>query len=110
MKIALIIATFLSGIAPQAFAASNAVAVPFVTEPQRITVSCFRGPWNDVIWDRPNSIFVDDLVALGYDFPTAHAIAERICRDDKLVGNPPAMGAETLRVVRESPEYARRRN
>ena len=40
-----------------------------------IHVSCYRGPWNDVIWDRPNSVFVDSLVAVGYDFSTAHAVA-----------------------------------
>ncbi|SFD56288.1 hypothetical protein [Roseivivax sediminis] len=56
-----------------------------------IVVSCFRGPWKDVIWDRPNSNFVDSLVAIGYDFPTAHAVAERVCRDDELVGNPEGM-------------------
>ena len=45
-----------------------------------IIVSCFRGPWKDVIWDRPNSNFIDSLIKIGYDYPTSHAIAERVCR------------------------------
>ncbi|ETX28454.1 hypothetical protein [Roseivivax isoporae] len=63
-----------------------------------IIVSCFRGPWNDVIWDRPNSKFVDSLVAIGYDFPTAHAVAERVCRDDRLVNNPEGLKSEMRRI------------
>ena len=68
-----------------------------------VTVSCFRGPWNDVIWDRPNAVFIDSLVAIGYDFPNAHAIGERICRDEALVGNPEGMRAEAIRILRETP-------
>ncbi len=66
-----------------------------------IVVSCFRGPWNDVIWDRPNAVFVDSLVAVGYEFPTAHAIAERVCRDEALVGNPEGLKATMLRIYRD---------
>ena len=68
-----------------------------------IVVSCYRGPWTDVIWDRPNAIFIDSLVNFGYDFPTAHAIAERVCRDKMLVGNGDALKAEMRRIMRESP-------
>lgn len=63
-----------------------------------IVVSCFRGPWKEVIWDRPNSNFVDSLVAIGYDYPNAHAIAERVCRDDELVNNPEGLKAEMRRI------------
>lgn len=72
-------------------------------EKKQVVVSCFRGPWKDVIWDRPNGIFVDSLVNVGYDFPTAHAIAERICRDSLLVGDSDALKAEMQRVLRERP-------
>jgi hypothetical protein len=63
-----------------------------------ITVSCFRGPWKEVIWDRPNAVFVDSLVNVGYTYERAHAIAERVCRDEALVGNPGAM-RETMRRI-----------
>jgi len=67
----------------------------------QIVVSCFRGPWNDVIWDRPNAVFIDSLVAIGYDFTTAHAIGERVCRDEALVGNPEGMRETMLRIYRD---------
>lgn len=67
----------------------------------QIVVSCFRGPWNDVIWDRPNAVFIDSLVAIGYDFSTAHAIGERVCRDEALVGNPDGMRETMLRIYRD---------
>ncbi|MAQ86173.1 hypothetical protein [Psychromarinibacter halotolerans] len=64
----------------------------------KIKVSCFRGPWKEVIWDRPNPEFIDSLVAAGYDYPTAHAMAERVCRDRAGVGNSAAL-RETARSV-----------
>jgi hypothetical protein len=68
-----------------------------------IYVACFRGPWNEVIWDRPQAKFVDSLVNVGYDYPTAHAIAERVCRDADLVGNPEGLRATMLQITREYP-------
>lgn len=65
-----------------------------------ITVSCFRGPWKEVIWDRPNSVFIDSLVRVGYDYPTATAIGERVCRDDALVGKPGALKATMRQILR----------
>ncbi|NUH67202.1 hypothetical protein HTT03_18100 [Sulfitobacter sp. S0837] len=70
-----------------------------------IHVSCYRGPWRDVIWDRPNSVFIDSLVAVGYDFPTAHAIAERVCRDDRLVGNPAGLKAHMERIFADAASH-----
>lgn len=70
-----------------------------------IQVSCFRGPWHEVIWDRPNAVFIDSLVAVGYDYPTAHAIGERICRDPALVNNPEGLRATMKQIYRESPVY-----
>lgn len=68
-----------------------------------VTVSCFRGPWEEVIWDRPEPAFIDSLVAVGYSFPEAHAIAERVCRDPATVGSPEATRAVMSRILAESP-------
>jgi hypothetical protein len=68
-----------------------------------ITVSCFRGPWEGVIWDRPNPIFIDSLVNAGYTFPEAHAIAERVCRDASGVGSPESMRAAMTNILASSP-------
>lgn len=68
-----------------------------------VTVSCFRGPWEDVIWDRPNPAFIDSLVNVGYTFPEAHAIAERVCRDPDTVGRPDAIVAVMSRILAENP-------
>ncbi|MFZ5962024.1 hypothetical protein ACOXXX_03655 [Thalassococcus sp. BH17M4-6] len=81
---------------------------PHVHERTTIVVSCFRGPWKDVIWDRPNSNFVDSLVNAGYTYPTAHAIAERVCRDDSLVGNPGAMKAAMERIFHDAASHRNR--
>ncbi|MDF0602817.1 hypothetical protein P1J78_18915 [Psychromarinibacter sp. C21-152] len=70
-----------------------------------IQVSCYRGPWTEVIWDRPNPVFIDTLVAAGYDYPTAHAIGERVCRDPALVNNPAGLRAEMTRIYRSAPVY-----
>jgi hypothetical protein len=68
-----------------------------------ITVSCYRGPWQEVIWDRPNPEFTDSLVRAGYTFPEAHAIAERVCRDPGAVGQPGALRATMTTILRSSP-------
>lgn len=71
-----------------------------VAEERVIVVSCFRGPWEDVIWDRPKPVFVDSLVEYGYDINTATSIAEKICSDEELVGNSEGLKAEMRRVYR----------
>jgi len=73
-----------------------------------IVVSCFRGPWREVIWDRPNPVFIDSLINAGYDHPTSYAIAERICRDPALVGNLDRLRSEAIRVMQASPAHRRR--
>ncbi|EPX87478.1 hypothetical protein ruthe_00548 [Rubellimicrobium thermophilum DSM 16684] len=70
-----------------------------------VVVQCYRGPWKETIWDRPTPVFVDTLVSVGYDYPAAHAIAERVCKDVRLVGNPEALRAEVERIIAESPQY-----
>lgn len=75
-----------------------------------VTISCFRGPWQDVIWDRPEPVFVDSLVAAGYTFPEAHAISERVCRDIDGVDNPGHSQAVLAQIFRESPPHATHRH
>ena len=70
-----------------------------------VTVQCFRGPWREVIWDHPEAVFVDSLVNVGYDYPTAHAIAERVCRDYRLVDDLEGLRDEMYRILRDSPEW-----
>lgn len=111
MKRLLVIATVLSAaIATQASAGNTRNCNANCVTPRvdnTIYVSCFRGPWKEVIWDRANPNFIDSLVNIGYDFPTAHAIGDRVCRDASLVGNPEAMRNEMLRIYYESPAQRR---
>ncbi|OWU85768.1 hypothetical protein ATO6_02315 [Oceanicola sp. 22II-s10i] len=104
MKKLLLAAACLAGFAAPAAAHGNKV-YKYTYQTHTIVVSCFRGPWKEVIWDRPNSVFVESLVEVGYDYPSAHAIAERICRDDRLVGNPDGLKSTMEKIFYESPEY-----
>lgn len=67
-----------------------------------IIVSCYRGPKKLVYWDRANPEFYDSLRAAGFSAPTAHAIGNRICRDQSLVDNLEAMKDEVRRVIRST--------
>jgi len=71
-----------------------------------VTISCFRGPWEEVIWDRPEPVFVDSLVAAGYSFPEAHAIAERVCRDIDGVGNPGHARSVMMQIFQDTPPHS----
>ena len=68
-----------------------------------VTVSCYRGPWKDVIWDRPDAIFTESLVAVGYDYTNAFAIANRICRDPALVDDNVALKAAMEAIIAAAP-------
>lgn len=68
-----------------------------------ITVACYRGPWNQVLWDRGLPEFYDSLTNAGYTSERARAIADRVCRDQRLVGNPDALRNEALRVISATP-------
>lgn len=68
-----------------------------------ILVSCFRGPWNEVIWDKANPNFVQSLVDAGYGQQEATSIANYICRDPRLVDNPIALAKEVRAAVRAAP-------
>ena len=51
-----------------------------------VVVSCYRGPWEQIIWDHPQAPFTDSLVAIGYSFERANAIA-RPQRNDQRAQN-----------------------
>lgn len=67
-----------------------------------ILVSCYRGPWNQVIWDRANPEFIASLEANGMAPVEARVIADSICRDPRLVNNPDEMATEVRRVISEA--------
>ena len=73
------------------------------SNPSVITISCFRGPTSNVIWDRPNAVFIEDLVRLNYTYPQAQAIAERVCRDEYGVGQPDYLKATLLNLMARTP-------
>lgn len=73
------------------------------TNPSAITISCYRGPTSGVVWDRPNAVFVEDLVRVGYTYPQAHAIGERVCRDEYGVGNHEHMRTSLLNIMASTP-------
>lgn len=73
------------------------------SNPSVITISCFRGPTSTVIWDRPNAVFVEDLVRLGYTYPQAHAIGERVCRDEWGVHQPDYLKGTLYEIMAVTP-------
>lgn len=75
---------------------------PAQTAPQ-VVASCFRGPWQQIIWDHPNAVFVDSLVNIGYSFERASAIANRVCKDKSLVNNPAGLKSTTETIIASSP-------
>jgi hypothetical protein len=104
--------TFKASLAMAAFGGLFLTSLPHVAQAHHhtrvveqvtIVVSCYRGPWEDVIWDRPNPVFTDSLVAAGYTFPEAHAIAERVCRDPSTVGSNDGLHAVMTRILASTP-------
>ena len=73
----------------------------------QIKVDCYRGPWEDVIWDRPERPFIESLMAAGYDLVAAEAIGEWVCRDPAGVNDPAALVAIARRVIAENPPKRR---
>ncbi|MEM9797943.1 MAG: hypothetical protein AAF919_15735 [Pseudomonadota bacterium] len=72
--------------------------------PGQIRISCERYFFTKrVIWDRPKVFFIDDLVAIGYDYEQASAIANRVCRDESLIGNEEGLAATMQTILRNSP-------
>ena len=102
MKIVLFAASLLAGL-PISAAVATAGSDPAV-----VTVSCFRGPWSEVIWDRPNPVFIDSLVHAGYDLVTAMNIAERVCRDPSGVNDSDRVVAIAYEVLRQTAAQRKR--
>ena len=103
----LMIAALFTTVAAPAVAA-DAPSKAAEVLPGTITVSCFRGPWEAVIWDRPNAVFIESLVAVGYEYEKAHAIAERVCRDEALVNNSEGLRSTMLQIYSDSASERRR--
>jgi hypothetical protein len=68
-----------------------------------ILISCYRGPWTVVIWDKANPDFIQSLVDAGYSPTEADSVANSICRDPRLVKNPIALAKEVRAVMRDAP-------
>lgn len=67
-------------------------------------ISCYRGPWRDTIaWDRPNAVFLDELMEMGYSSAQAISIGKRVCRDEFGVGDHEYMKATLARLISEEP-------
>lgn len=70
----------------------------------KITISCYRGWLRDTVaWDRPNSVFVEDLVQLGYSRNDATVIGEQVCRDEYGVNNADHQRSQLLQILRDEP-------
>ncbi|NDR59510.1 hypothetical protein [Aliiruegeria sabulilitoris] len=69
-----------------------------------IHVSCYRGALkNTVAWDRPNAVFIEDLVKYGYSMEQAHSLGMRVCRDEWGVGDSEHQINTMKRLLREHP-------
>ncbi|HPD93156.1 MAG: hypothetical protein H6900_10480 [Rhodobacter sp.] len=82
-----------------AHASRGAAAAQRVTIP----VACFRGPWHEIIWDRPEVRFTDALVAYGYSYAEAEAIGYRACRDPQGVDDPDYLAGVVREMLRSHP-------
>jgi hypothetical protein len=92
----------LSGLSVTGAAAGTMPTKPG-SNPSVITISCFRGPSSNVIWDRPNAVFIEDLVKIGYSYQKAHAIGERVCRDEYGVSNPEYLKSTLIEIMARTP-------
>ena len=106
MKRSLFSAALLMTLAAPAFAGSPSTRA----EDGNVTivVSCYRGPWKEVIWDRPNPAFIESLVAVGYDYANARAVGETVCGDAALVNNPEGLRATMRRIYADTASERRR--
>ncbi|QPM91986.1 hypothetical protein [Pseudooceanicola algae] len=65
-----------------------------------VLASCYRGPWEDVIWDKANPEFMETLMQNGITPDAAEEIGERVCRDPALVGKPDLIIDRTRELMR----------
>lgn len=90
MKPFLIVGALLTATATQALSES-------------FVISCHRGPTSKVIWDRPNTIFMDSLQSVGYAPAEARQMADTICSNPDLVGDLDGLKAAVLELMELSP-------
>ena len=89
-------------LASSAFADSRGSEID--KNPNKINVSCYRGALRSAVaWDRPNPVFIEDLVQIGYTYPEAASIGERICRDIRGVGDGKYRVNRMRDILRETP-------
>lgn len=104
MRSLLLIAGFA---AAASFSATQSAAQDLPTRPNTdapaITISCFRGPWREVIWDKPNAVFLDGLTRIGYSPAQAYAIGRRVCRDEYGLKDPEYLKSTFRRLIAEKP-------
>lgn len=74
-----------------------------VTQSHRIELSCYRGPFKDVIWDRAYPNFVASLESYGYPRYQAQLMADSICRDPSFIDNPDAMKTSVIEMIKQTP-------
>jgi len=84
-------------------ASAQSMPSPHNDDPGLINISCYRGWLETVAWDRPNSVFVEDLVQLGYTRDQAMVIGEQICRDEYGVRNPSHQISQLRQILRDDP-------
>ena len=72
-------------------------------QPLKVRVSCQRFFSDEVIWDRPNGVFIDDLRAAGYNPSDSQSIATSVCRDERLVDNPEGLGDKMREILASNP-------
>ena len=99
----LILAGVLALLAAPAVAELDPLAGNFWTQGGVVRVSCFRGPLTVTAWDHPEAVFIESLVAVGYDYPSAWSIGDRICKDSTLVGNPDGLKAAMEQIIADAP-------
>lgn len=105
MKLSWYMSALLAGAVSVSASVASASDLPSPSDndPSKINISCYRGAMKTVAWDRPNAVFLDDLVQLGYSREMASNIGERVCRDEYGVRNPDHQVRSLLKILRESP-------
>lgn len=103
MKLKHFVPAVMAGVMAAGAASAQSMPSPHDNDPLTITISCYRGPSQTVAWDRPNSVFIEDLIQLGYSRAEASVIGEHICRDEYGVRNPSHQRAQLRQILAEDP-------
>lgn len=98
-----ILAAALALLAAPVAAQPDPLAGNFWNQGGVVRVACFRGPFTVTAWDHPEAVFIESLVAVGYDYPSAWSIGDRICKDSALVANPDGLKAAMEQIIADAP-------